>query len=53
MYRRMLVVCQLWSSITPHGPEVPASIWNLPYHVWLGIAAATDAHLAEQERRRT
>lgn len=48
----MLAVCQLWPGITPHGPEVPVSIWNLPYRVWIGIASATDAHLAERAKER-
>jgi hypothetical protein len=43
----MTTVCHLWPAISPHGPEVPNSIWNLPYGVWLGLAAHTDAYLAQ------
>jgi hypothetical protein len=42
----MTTVCHLWPSISPHGPEVPNSIWNLPYGVWVhGIAPETDAYI--------
>ena len=37
-------MCHLWPSISPHGDEVPTSIWNLPYGVWLGLAQAADAY---------
>jgi hypothetical protein len=49
----MTTVCRLWPSISPHGPEVPTSIWNLHYGVWVALAAETDAHHAamkEQEK---
>jgi hypothetical protein len=52
VYRRLLIVCQLWPSISPHGPEVPTSIWNLPYGVWLAIAAETDAALEAQKKQK-
>ena len=53
MYSRLIVVCQRWPSISPHGPEVPTSVWNLPYGVWLGIAAACDEYLeALKEQQR-
>lgn len=40
----MLTVCHLWPSVSPHGAEVPASIWNLQYGVWRAIAAAADSY---------
>jgi len=47
----MITVCHLWPAISPHGAEVPTSIWNLPYGVWRGIAASTDAYLAAKENQ--
>jgi hypothetical protein len=47
----MTTVCHLWPSVSPHGPEVPTSIWNLQYGVWLGLAAAADQYI-EQNRER-
>lgn len=43
----MITVCRLWPSISPHGHEVPNSIWNLPYGVWLGIKTSCDNYLEE------
>jgi hypothetical protein len=48
----MLLVCQLWPSIAPHGPEVPNSIWNLPYGLWIAIAHSTDDYVARQQKER-
>lgn len=46
----MATVCHLWPAVAPHGPEVPTSIWNLPYGVWVGLAASAD-HWIEQNKQ--
>jgi hypothetical protein len=40
-------VCRLFPSIAPHGPAVPASVWNLPYGVWLAVADTVDDYERE------
>lgn len=41
----------MFPSISPHGPEVPQSVWNLPYGVWLGIANTVDSYIAEMNKK--
>jgi hypothetical protein len=38
----MIDLTHLFPGISPHGPEVPQSVWNLPYDVWVAYAAAVD-----------
>lgn len=45
-------MCHLWPSISPHGPEVPNSVWNLRYGVWLGFARATDQYIADMNKQK-
>jgi hypothetical protein len=45
----LTTVCRLWPGISPHGPDVPTSVWNLPYGVWLGFADYTDQYLKAQK----
>lgn len=46
-----MTVCHLFPSISPHGDEVPTSIWNLRFGVWRGvIAPAADAYLAAMKK---
>lgn len=46
----MLVVCHLYYAVSPHDWEVPNSIWNLRYRVWVGIAASAEAYIAEMKK---
>lgn len=39
----MITICHLWPSISPW------NIWDLPYGVWRGFAAATDDYLKKME----
>jgi hypothetical protein len=34
----------LWPAVSPHGPEIPTSIWNLPYWTWRRLALAADQY---------
>jgi hypothetical protein len=43
---------QLWPGISPHDALVPTSVWNLPYGVWLGYAAAVDQYEAEMKKQK-
>lgn len=47
MTKRLTTMCHLWPSISPHGPDVPTSVWNLTYGVWRGFAAAADDYNAK------
>jgi hypothetical protein len=44
VYRRLILLTKLWPGISPHGSEVPTSVWNLPYVVWIGYADACDQY---------
>jgi hypothetical protein len=42
---RLLIITHLWPGISPHGDQVPTSVWNLPYGVWLMYAADADEYV--------
>lgn len=51
VHRRLLLLTNLWPGISPHGPEVPTSVWNLPYSVWVGYADACDQYEDDMKAR--
>jgi hypothetical protein len=48
--KRLTTMCHLWPAIAPHGAEVPNSVWNLRYGVWMGFARAADQYNEEASK---
>lgn len=47
MYARLVVICEVWPSISPW------NVWDLPYGMWLGFAESADAVIAERRKKAT
>jgi hypothetical protein len=41
----------VWPGISPHGFQVPTSVWNLNYSTWVGFAAAVDQWIADMKKQ--
>jgi hypothetical protein len=48
--KRLVYMCHLIPSVSPHGAEVPTSVWNLPFGMWLGLAGFVDDYLAQKAK---
>lgn len=50
MNKRLVTMCRLFPSIAPHGPEVPTSVWNLSFAVWMGFARSVDQYIEDAKK---
>jgi hypothetical protein len=50
--KRLIDMCHLIPSVSPHGAEVPTSVWNLPFGMWLGLAAFVDDYIAHAKEAK-
>jgi hypothetical protein len=50
VYARIVTLCRLVPSISPHPAGHAGSVWDLPWVMWVGFAQFVDEYVREAKR---